>query len=114
MGDWMALPDPVQPSTSYDTPTGAAAPYWDSTTQTCYGVLGGSVRLEFEWAYQGEFSSPQPKIVAARQVWERSTWRFFCDGTSTDPPCAGTSQGFPVWLRSASWFSLPACTGLLL
>lgn len=54
--DWMVLPDPVMPSTtSYDTPRSQSAPYWDASTLTCYGITGGSVRVEFDWSYQGDW-----------------------------------------------------------
>eukprot|EP00656_Telonema_subtile_P049752 TRINITY_DN625_c0_g2_i3.p1 TRINITY_DN625_c0_g2~~TRINITY_DN625_c0_g2_i3.p1 ORF type:complete len:603 (+),score=67.93 TRINITY_DN625_c0_g2_i3:236-2044(+) len=89
--DWIPLTDPTVPSsTTYAVPTGQTAPYWDATTSTCYGILGGSMRLEFEWAYQGSFNQPQPRILAARQVWERQTWRFLSSSTYF-PVCVKTA-----------------------
>jgi len=90
--DWMQLPDPVMPSTSYDAPRSESAPYWDATTKTCYGITGGSLRLEFDWSYQGSYQFPQARIVAARQIWERQTWRH------TTP---GGSHQFPICVKTA-------------
>jgi len=90
LADWLLLPDPVEPSTSYNTPRDESAPYWDPITGTCFGILGGSMRIEFDWVYQGAFAQPHARIAAARQVWERQTWRYMNsegDGTQKFTVC---------------------------